>query len=184
MWLLSQHPQALETLRNELERANIFTTTTPNDIRSGPITYEELQNCEYLDAVFKETLRLYPPAASARYTADLNETWKGYTLGGAILYVNCYVLHRLPQNWDRPDDFLPERFVGVAPQSYAHKFLPFSKGSRDCLGKYFAILEAKLAIARLAQRYDMTCINPDEPLGYRQTAYPMEGAKLRLSLRT
>jgi cytochrome P450 len=176
-WLLSQHDDVLQKLRDELCQNQIFTTPDQRP------TYDQLQNLPYLDAVLKEVLRLYPPAASARYTSDLNETYKGYTLGGAVLYLNVYIMHRLSQYWDRPDEFLPERFVGVYPSAYAHKYLPFSKGPRDCLGKYFAILEAKLAIAALVQRYDMTCIDTNEKLGFRQTMHPLGGAKVQLKLR-
>ena len=61
--------------------------------------------------------------------------------------------------------------------------MPFLKGPRDCIGKYFALLEAKLAIAMLAQRYDMECVNVNERLGYRSTAHPYDGAQLKLTVR-
>jgi cytochrome P450 len=138
-----------------------------------------------LDAVIKETLRLYPPASTARYVANPEESYNGqYKLGGAVLYINPYVMHRLPQYWENPNDFLPDRFVGLKPEMYSHKFLPFSKGKRDCLGKYFAMIEAKLAVAALVQRYDMKCQNVDEKIGTRITSYPMGGAKVYLALRS
>jgi cytochrome P450 len=177
VWLLSQHPEKLQKLRTELKERNIFNTPDQRP------TYAQLQDCEYLDAVIKESLRLYPPAASARYVADPQESWNGMKLGGAVLYVNCYVTHRLPLYWDRPDDFWPERFVGVPSEEYAHKFIPFLKGPRDCLGKYFALLEAKLGVAALAQRYDMTCVDPNEIIGYRLTAYPRGGARVQMAMR-
>ena len=185
-WLLSQHPDVVTKLRDELAKAKIFVnlgSRVESISNYKNPTYEEIQNCEYLDAVVKETLRLYPPASSARYTPDLNETYKGYTIGGAVLYLDVYVMHRLSQYWgDDCDEFKPERFVGVDPATYAHKYLPFLKGPRDCLGKYFAYLEAKLAIAALVQRYDMSCVNPNETLGFSNTMHPYGGAKLRLKL--
>jgi cytochrome P450 len=177
VWLLSQHPEKLGKLRTELKERNIFNTP---DQRPN---YDQLHACEYLDAVIKEALRLYPPAASARYVADPQETWNGMKLGGAVLYVNCYVTHRLPLYWDSPDDFVPERFVGVPSEEYAHKFIPFLRGPRDCLGKYFALLEAKLSVAALAQRYNMSCIDPHECIGYRLTAYPRGGARVQMAMR-
>jgi cytochrome P450 len=188
-WLLSQHPEVVKTLRKELDQKKIFRSLKSGDEigsveRSGP-SYEDLNNCPYLDAVIKETLRLYPPASTARYVADPNESYnKEYKLGGAVLYINPYVMHRLPQYWEQPNDFLPDRFMGVSPDTYAHKFVPFSKGKRDCLGKYFAMLEAKLAVAALIQRYDMRCLDEDEKIGYRITSYPMGGAKVYLSKRS
>lgn len=177
VWLLSQNPQVLETLRAELRNAKIFNTPDQRP------TYKDLQNCEYLDAVLKEVLRLYPPGATARSSTNLNETWEGYTIGGAVLYVVPYVMHRLPQYWEKPEEFVPERFVGVPPESYAHKYIPFLKGPRDCIGKYFAVLESKLAIAALAQRYDMACVDPNEGIAYRMTAIPMDGAKMKFKER-
>ncbi|KAL3921660.1 MAG: hypothetical protein SGILL_002634, partial [Bacillariaceae sp.] len=188
-WLLAQHPEAIKTLRKELDQKKIFRGLKSGEEigsleRTAP-TYDDLSNCPYLDAVVKETLRLYPPASTARYVADPNASYnKEYKLGGAVLYVNPYVMHRLPQYWEKPNDFLPDRFVGVAPESYANKYLPFSKGKRDCLGKYFATVEAKLAIAALVQRYDMRCYDEDEKIGYRITAYPMGGAKVYLAERS
>jgi cytochrome P450/phosphatidylglycerophosphate synthase len=189
-WLLSQHPQVVSKLRQELDEHGIFSDLNMEEANSLSLasknapTYEQLNSCPYLDAVVKETLRLYPPAGSARYTADANESYRGMRLGGAVLYVCPYVLHRLPQYWERPDDFWPERFVDVSPETYANKFLPFSKGPRDCLGKYFASLEAKLAIAALAQRYDMACVDPNEKVGVQITAFPKNGAQVNVSLRT
>ncbi|CAB9520999.1 Leukotriene-B(4) omega-hydroxylase 2 [Seminavis robusta] len=131
IWLLSQHPNVLEKLRAELRDRQIFSTPEQRP------TYEQLQQCEYLEAILKEVLRLYPP----------------------------------------------ERFVGVPPEEYADKYIPFLKGPRVCLGKYFALLEAKLAISALAQRYDMSCVNPNETISYRITTSPLDGARVQLSMR-
>jgi cytochrome P450 len=179
LWLLSQHPDKLSKLRHEIQQQGLWKTTPIESIPS----FEQIQNCQYLDACVKETLRLYPPAGSARYTPDTTQTWKNYTIGGAVLYIAPYVLHRLPQYWENPDDFIPERFVNVAPASYATKFIPFLRGPRDCLGKYFALLEAKIAVSALVQKYDMVCANPQEELGYRLTTYPLNGDKIYFSPR-
>lgn len=71
VWLLSQNPQVLETLRAKLRNAKIFNTPDQRP------TYNDLQNCEYLDAVLKEVLRLYSPGTTARHLANLNKTWEG-----------------------------------------------------------------------------------------------------------
>jgi cytochrome P450 len=188
-WLLSQHAEVLNKLRKELDQKDIFKglqhdQTVEGLENSGP-SYDKLNDCPYLDAVIKETLRLYPPASTARYIADPDEAYNNqYKLGGAILYVNPYVMHRLPQYWENPNEFLPDRFVGISPDAFSHKFLPFSKGKRDCLGKYFAMIEAKLAVAALVQRYDMRCQDEDEKIGTRITSYPMRGAKVKVTLRS
>ncbi|KAG7374640.1 cytochrome P450 [Nitzschia inconspicua] len=188
-WLLSQHPEVMTKLRKELDQKNIFKGFKNDNAieglaKNGP-TYDQLNDCPYLDAVIKETLRLYPPASTGRYVADPEESYNNqYKLGGAVLYVNPFIMHRLPQYWENPNDFQPDRFVGLTSDMYSHKFLPFSKGKRDCLGKYFAMIEAKLAVAALVQRYDMTCYDEKETVGTRITSYPIGGAKVYLTLRS
>lgn len=164
----------LAKVRNELVEQGV-------DV-SAP-TYEQLQKCPYLDAVIKETLRLYPPAGMARYTSDVNETYGSYTLGGAVLYVSPYVLQRQESVWgENANDFVPERFLGDN-NSVAAKFVAFSRGSRDCLGKYFAMLEAKIAVAALVSRYNAECVDPSDYVCYRITSCPRGGAKVRFSVR-
>jgi cytochrome P450 len=176
IWLLSQNGEALEKLRAELKEQEIWADgNTP--------TYDQLQNCPYLEVVLTESLRLYPPASTARLTPDLSESWGGYTLGGSVLYVSAYVMQRHPDHWDRPDDFVPERFLDASDNG-ASKFNAWSRGPRDCLGKYFAKLEAKMAVSALVLRYDLECVNPAEEMCYRLTACPKDGARVKMSRKT
>ena len=175
IWLLSQHDEELEKLRNELKKQQIWAEgETP--------TYDQLLKCTYLEAILKEALRLYPPAGSGRYTSDVSETWGDYTIGGAILYVSPYVMHRHPDLWDRPDDFWPERFFSKT-DNFATKWVAFSRGPRDCLGKYFAMLEAKMAVSALVLRYDLECMDPNEEWSYKVTAVPRNGAQVKFRHR-
>jgi cytochrome P450 len=174
VWLLSQHDKALEKLLAELKEQDIWANgRTP--------TYDQLQSCTYLDAILKESLRLYPPGSTARYTADVSETWGSYTIGGSVLFVSAYVMHRHPDLWNCPDDFVPERFLN-ASEDLASKYNPWSRGPRDCLGKYFAMLEAKMAVSALVLRYDLLeCVNPEEQIAYKVTACPRDGARVKMS---
>jgi cytochrome P450 len=55
-------------------------------------------------------------------------------------------------------------------------------GPRDCLGKYFAMLEAKMAVSALVLRYDLLeCVNPEEQIAYKVTACPRDGARVKMS---
>ena len=174
-WLLSQHGEVLESLRAELKQQKIWA--------DGKIpSYDQLLKCTYLDAVLKESLRLYPPGSSARYTPDVSETWGPYTTGGAILYLNHYVMHRHPDLWDRPDEFVPDRFFDSA-ENFAAKWMPFSRGPRDCVGKYFAMLEAKMAIASIVLKYDLECVNPKEEILFKVSNCPKYGALVKFSHR-
>lgn len=133
-----------------------------------------------MEAVVKETLRLYPPAGTGRYTSDVNESFGGYTLGGAVLFVDPYVMHRQESVWgSQANEFIPERFL--TEENISHKFISFSRGPRDCLGKYFAMLEAKIALAAIVSRYDIVCVDPDDHPCNRITTCPFGGAKVKFS---
>lgn len=190
-WLLVQHPE-------ELDRARLEVAT-----HVGPFvrdyTYEKLQQCEFLDAVARETLRLYPPAASTRYVSSSSSSSSttttvsdpppnagGYLLQDSIVHINFYAIHRDPEYWYEPNKFIPCRFLGdkgkerIASSSY----LPFSKGTRDCIGKYFALLEIKIALAALITKYD-GCVVTAEEEEYvaRLTSIPKNGCMVNLSRR-
>lgn len=178
MWELSQHPEALARLRSELQQHGIWAN--PNT----PPTYDQLQKCDYLEGVIKETLRFYPPASGiARQCDDVNETHNGMQIGGAFVIVNTYIMHRHPDNWKRPEEFLPERFFDGSEGDINGKFLPFSKGKRDCIGKYFALLEAKISISALAMRFNLTCDDPTDYMEQVLTNLPKRGAKVVFSPR-
>lgn len=179
IWELSQHPEALARLRAELVEHCVWA-----DDKTPP-SYEQLQKCRYLECVVKESLRLYPPASGlSRYCDDPDESYKGYCIGRSILLVNAYVIHRHPSLWKEPDSFKPERFIDGSEGDINSKYMPFSKGPRDCIGKYFAYLEAKLAISALVMRYDMECDDPKDIVYTLITNVPKHGAKVKFRHRS
>jgi cytochrome P450 family 4 len=118
------------------------------------ITYDELQNMKYLELVIKETMRLYPPVpiVGRLTTEDMefgstnSKFLKLYThvltvLEGVTIpkYTNIavfiYGLHRNPEYFPDPETFDPERFAQV-DGSLSHAYLPFSAGSRNCIGTF------------------------------------------------
>jgi cytochrome P450 len=107
-------------------------------------------------------------------------------LGKAIVHLNFYAIQRDPEVWDNADSFIPERFLGDDGKTRvaSYSWLPFSKGARDCIGKYFALLEAKIALAVLISRYDASIVDDKEVYASRLTAIPLGGCQVKLSRRT
>ena len=190
-WLLVQHPEKMEKARQEV-RDCIGHEWANNVARNGEnmqdgLTYEQLQRCQYLDSIARETLRLYPPAGTMRYATDPDSRYGKYKLGGSVVHLNLYAIQRDPDVWG-PDanEFVPERFLGDEGRKLiaSYSFLPFSKGSRDCIGKYFALLETKIALAALVTRYDGVALDvKNEVCTARLTFVPMNGCKVKLNHR-
>lgn len=79
----------------------------------------------------------------------------GYPINkGQVVVANIYSMHRTPEFWARPDDFIPERWLpegasaGLAAKA-KNAFLPFSAGSRSCIGRSYAMLQMVLTWAVL-----------------------------------
>src|SRR5262249_28283295 len=114
--------------------------------------------------VFKEALRLYPPVIILDRVAMEDVEVGGYLLPPLTPAFVCpYALHRRPQLWPDPERFDPERF---SPEAEAARpklaWMPFGAGPRVCIGAQFAILEAQLLLAQIAQRFDLEPLS-DEP---------------------
>ena len=123
----------------------------------GEIDYETLVKLPYLDAVISESLRKYPPAvrlnrvASQKY--QLGNT--GITLDkGSNVNILVYAMHHNEEYYPSPDKFKPERFLPFnRDQLKPFTYLPFGSGPRNCVGMRFALLEAKLALAKIITKY-------------------------------
>ncbi len=77
-----------------------------------------------------------------------------FTSQGCVYFVES--IHHIPEFWDKPEEFDPERFL---PEKIKNRprfaYFPFGAGSRVCIGQNLALLEAQLAIAAIAQRYEI-----------------------------
>lgn len=142
-YLLAKNPDVRERLEAEV------------DALGAPPTYEDLKRLPYALAVFKEAMRLYPPAyVLARRTIE------DTALGGHILKKNTIVIlnvigmHRRPDLFPDPDRFDPTRFERELPRG---AYLPFGAGPRVCIGNHFATMEGHLLLATLARtvRFDL-----------------------------
>jgi cytochrome P450 len=72
--------------------------------------------------------------------------------------MQCYTTQRDPSVFPRPDEFVPERWIDPKAVTSEMKlmFMPFSHGSRACLGKNLAIMELKMITAALIKSYEVT----------------------------
>ena len=107
-------------------------------------------------------MRLYPPAWIIGRAALRDDEIGGYHIpAGSTVLMSQYVTHRHPDFWEQPEGFDPERFASHPPRAY----FPFGGGPRVCIGNNFALLEARLVLATVAQRYRLELLpgHPVEP---------------------
>lgn len=115
-------------------------------------------------AVVQETLRLYPPAYMiARRAVRASEVCGAAIPAGATVMIPTWVMHRNPRWWERPEAFLPGRFLREGQEPDRHVYLPFGAGPQSCIGAQLALAEATLVLARLARDYRLVLVG-DRPV--------------------
>ncbi len=98
-----------------------------------------------------------------------------------------YAIHRNPKYWENPDEFDPERFLKGKKGSETFLYMPFSKGSRMCIGINFAMMEIKALLSRLLLSFEFYCDPSDLPfrpsLAAVSTVDPLCPLRFRLRSR-
>ncbi|MEM7584140.1 MAG: cytochrome P450 [Acidobacteriota bacterium] len=145
--LLAQHPHVADRLRNELDE--VLGGRTPQ--------HDDLSRLPFTKAVIDESMRLYPPAWIVERRAIADDVVGDYRIPArSVVFASAWVTHRHPQFWDDPEAFRPERFLPDAPRlEHRFAYFPFGAGPRVCIGGSFALLEARLVLATLAQRFEL-----------------------------
>lgn len=155
IYLLAGHTAARAVLRAEVER--VLAGREPG--------FQDLGSLAYTGQVFSEALRLYPPAWVITRKAQEADELGGYGIpSGALVIMSPYVLHRRPDFWEDPLEFLPERFL-IEREAHQHRFayIPFGAGPRICIGSSFATIEATLILAMITQRFWLDLV-PGAPI--------------------
>ncbi len=176
LYLLSQRPDWRAEVEAEVDAvlAEGF---------GAPDTFDRLVKTR---ATFEEALRLYPPAASLSREAIAADTIGDRVIkAGETIIISPWVLHRHQTLWDRPDDFLPERFLpGRRETIDRFAYLPFGAGPRVCIGMGFAMREGIAILATLLRKFrlDLAPGHRVEPV-QRITLRPKGGMPMMLTHR-
>jgi len=173
--LLAKHPDVLAKLREEI------TCNRPAD---GNWSKLHLDKMTYLRKILKESLRLHPPVpliarmvtqdfalanikktyhSANEYNALMQERDQSEDLvlsKGTVIYLAIWQTHRLEDIYEDSSQFNPSRFnTDTFTQTneedkYRGAFIPFGLGSRDCIGRFFAMQEAQLGLISLVDKFD------------------------------
>jgi cytochrome P450 len=153
-YLLSQHPDVERSIADEVDRV----------IGDGQPAFEHLDRLICTRRAIEESLRLYPPAWGFSRRALDDDEIGGYRIPkGSLVFLIPFVVHRRPKLWPEPERFDPNRF---APEHESARprfaYFPFGGGPRGCIGNQFAMVEAQLIVAAIAQRYRIELVRDQD----------------------
>uniref|UniRef100_A0A0N5B1W7 Cytochrome P450 4c3 n=1 Tax=Strongyloides papillosus TaxID=174720 RepID=A0A0N5B1W7_STREA len=154
MWFLQIigcNPEVQQRIRDELYSVLGYEFTE--------VSFDQLGQLKYLECCIKEALRIFPsvPMFLRKLDHDENVFGKYHIPAGTEIVINAYLTHRDPKYWPEPEKFRPERFM--PPESnhrHPYSFIPFSVGSRNCIGQRFALLEEKSILAHVLTNFKVT----------------------------
>lgn len=174
--LLAQNPAVEAKLHAELDA--VLGDRAPS--------LDALPNLTYAAHVVTESLRLYPPAwGMARIVTEDHEL-AGYPMTkGMGVAMAQWVVHRDPRWYDAPEEFRPERWQGdLLKRLPRFAYFPFGGGPRQCIGNTFALMEATLILAAIAQKFRLRLVanHPVVPLP-SITLRPRHGIRVTLESR-
>ena len=126
--------------------------------------YAQVARLEVIERILKEALRLWPTAPMFTLAPFADETVAGHAFRkDRPINVFSPGLHRNPKVWAQPDEFDIDRWLPDAEAAHhPHAYKPFGNGERACIGRQFAMVEAKIAMAMLLRRFSIS-----DPHGYR-----------------
>ena len=132
---------------------------------SEPVSGEHVASLTWLQQCLNETLRLYPPAWIFTRRAIEDVALGDFDLpAGTDIYISPYVLHRTDHYWPEPSAFRPGRFASeLQDRDHRSAFIPFSLGTRRCIGEYLAMLEMKIHLGLLSQKFHLTSVDNEDP---------------------
>ncbi|KXN74927.1 cytochrome P450 [Conidiobolus coronatus NRRL 28638] len=172
MYHLAKNPNIQEKLRKE-----VFTTLKieSNASKLAIPTIDQIKEMEYLELFIKEAMRINPPVAEISRVLNDNYIIPGDHVvlpKGLRVSVSIYGIHHDPKIYKNPEEFNPERFLNGKYDTDV--YMPFGGGSRMCIGSNFSLIEQKVFLIMLLQKFkvDIKPENADfEKLRIRGTVH-------------
>eukprot|EP01123_Difflugia_compressa_P005021 TRINITY_DN1655_c0_g2_i1.p1 TRINITY_DN1655_c0_g2~~TRINITY_DN1655_c0_g2_i1.p1 ORF type:complete len:449 (+),score=50.59 TRINITY_DN1655_c0_g2_i1:77-1348(+) len=144
---LAQNPSVQQKMAEEVH--TVLGDKSPS--------FEDLDKLIYIDNVIKESMRMHPPVAilpGKKLTQDV--TYKDtFIPKDTILGINIFNIHHHPSYWTDPFKFNPDRWSVDKIPVHRYAYLPFSLGSRMCIGNNFSLIEQRLFLAKLVREFDI-----------------------------
>ncbi len=165
LFLLAQHPEITKKLIDELE----------SNLKGDPPSVSQLDKLVYLENVIKESMRILPPASFLGRKSTRDFSLGGIDLpAGISVVLSPYITHHMPEIFSKPESFIPERWENFTPGTF--EYIPFGFGAHACVGAAFAMMEIKIIISTILQKFRLKVI-PGSRIDrqFRVTLFPKSG---------
>ncbi|XP_049516183.1 cytochrome P450 4C1-like isoform X7 [Dermacentor silvarum] len=148
LYLLGLHPELQRKVQEELDA--IFMDDFTRDV-----TRDDTDRMVFLEACFKEAMRLFPPIPFIGRVLDESIKLDGVVIPkGTTVFINIFGLHRNDNHFEKSEEFIPARFLdGAEKKRHPFAFIPFSAGAKNCIGQRFAYRQGKVVLAKVLLRY-------------------------------
>lgn len=147
LFLLAQHPEIMRQLHAELEERLAGRAIQPDDVEALPV----------LDRIVRESMRILPASSySQRITAEAVDLGPFQLAPGAVVIFSQLITHHMPQLYDEPQRFLPDRWLTAAPSPYA--YLPFGNGPRMCIGAALGNMQLRISLSTILQKFKLSLL--------------------------
>ncbi len=172
LYLLAHAQEWQERLRAEVTAQLNGRAAGPDDLAALPL----------VEQVLEEAMRLYPPVGLLARAVLAKDELCGRTVQpNDIVFLPIWALHRHEMWWEKPEKFDPGRF---APENRRHlnryQYLPFGAGPRVCVGADFAMMQARIILATLVQKFRFTPAMPAPHPVMMMTVRPEPGVFLNV----
>lgn len=182
IYQLAKHQDIQEKVYQE-----ILSLLGAEDSKTAPLNQNTLQNFKYLEMVLKEAMRIMPPVAFIGRKIQADTEMNGVIVpAGTDITVSIRQIHRNPAVYPEPDRFDPERFSEHAEHKRGpFDYIPFSVGSRNCIGQRYAIMEMKITLIRLLANYKILAGESLKDLRFKMDLVlrPVDGIPIRVQAR-
>ncbi|XP_060830923.1 cytochrome P450 4C1-like [Bombus pascuorum] len=155
LYALGRHPQYQKKILDEYYEI----------AETEEISLDMLSKLTWLEACIKESWRIYPVAPLIARQIYSPITILGHKLPvGSTVLVNSFLLHRDTRYFPEPDAYRPERFLPSGPKYPPYAFIPFSAGSRNCIGWKYATMIVKILILHVLKNFQVKSIDTEDQL--------------------
>jgi cytochrome P450 len=149
-FMLSQQVQILTQVREEIRQI----------LADRPFEFDDFKSMSFLRDVFRESLRLYPPAAFLTRRALREDQFGRLNVpADSFIVISPWLIHRHQAYWSQADRFIPARFEVNGGAPTPGTYLPFGLGPRACTGATIAQLEASLILCEVLRRFSFVPLN-------------------------